>query len=103
MRISACDVTWYLILVKATASLEARGSNDAKMTRRCHSKKLEWLASGRVGKPMGGPLRSEMVPAPAIKAVLRERERWCGRSRSDQNMIRILCDSARGGSKREKK
>jgi len=48
MQISACDVMRRLRLVKATASPQARGCHDAKRAGRCHSKKLERLASGRV-------------------------------------------------------
>jgi len=49
MQISACDAMRRLRLVKATASPEARGFRDAKRAGQGHSKKLEWLASGRVG------------------------------------------------------
>ena len=46
----ARDVIRHLILVKATASLETRGYHCAKREGQGHSKKREWLPSGRVGK-----------------------------------------------------
>ena len=40
--------------MKATDPLEAPGCHDAKRAGQGHSKKLEWLASGHVGKPKRG-------------------------------------------------
>jgi len=51
MQIPACEAMRRLRLVKATASPEPRGCHDAKRVGQGHPKKLEWLASGRVGEP----------------------------------------------------